>query len=142
MRTWQSGEQQGDVKMAKYLSQEWHDKAKELAQTFPEKPGATAKMGLKVSGGPEGDIDYYQVIENGLVLEQSLGVLPDADFTMLSSWDDSVKIQKGELDANAAFMTGKMKVIGNVGKLMSLMPLTMSPEYKAIQTQIRDITEY
>jgi putative sterol carrier protein len=128
--------------MAKYLSQEWHDAAKEFAQAFPEKPGATAKMALKVSGGPDGDIDYYQIIENGKVLEQSLGTLPDADFTMLSTWDDSVKIQKGELDANAAFMTGKMKVLGNVGKVMSLMPLTMSPEYKQIQEQIREITEY
>jgi putative sterol carrier protein len=128
--------------MAKYLSQEWHDAAKEFAQTFPEKPGATAKMAMKVTGGPEGDIEYYQVIENGKVLEQSLGTLEDADFTMLSTWDDSVKIQKGELDANAAFMTGKMKVLGNVGKVMSLMPLTMSAEYKQIQEQIRDITEY
>ncbi len=128
--------------MAKYLSQEWHDAAKEFAQAFPEKPGATAKMALKVTGGPEGDIDYYQIIENGKVLEQSLGTLPDADFTMVSTWDDSVKIQKGELDANAAFMTGKMKVLGNVGKVMSLMPLTMSPEYKQIQEQVREITEY
>jgi putative sterol carrier protein len=128
--------------MAKYLSQEWHDAAKELAQTFPEKPGATARMAVRVTGGPEGDIAYYQVIENGRVLDQQLGELPDADFTMLSSWDDSVKIQKGELDANAAFMQGKMKVTGNVGKLMSLMPLTMSAEYKAIQSQIREITDY
>jgi hypothetical protein len=29
-----------------------------------------------------------------------------------------------------------------MGKLMSLMPLTMSPEYKAVQEQIRAITEY
>jgi putative sterol carrier protein len=128
--------------MAKYLSKEWHDAAKEFAQAFPEKPGATAKMALKVTGGPEGDIEYYQIIENGKVLEQSLGTLPDADFTMVSTWDDSVKIQKGELDANAAFMTGKMKVLGNVGKVMSLMPLTMSPEYKQIQEQVREITEY
>jgi putative sterol carrier protein len=128
--------------MAKYLSQEWHDQAKELAQSFPEKPGATAKMAVKVTGGPEGDIFYYQIVENGLVIEQSVGELADADFVMVSTWDDSVRIQKGELDANAAFMQGKMKVTGNVGKLMSLMPLTMSPEYKVIQEQVRANTEY
>ncbi len=128
--------------MAKYLSKEWHDKAKELAQTFPDKPGATAKMALRVTGGPDGDISYFQVIENGKVLDQALGELPDADFTMISTWDDSVKVQKGELDANAAFMQGKMKVTGNVGKLMGLMPLTMSPEYKVIQEQVREMTEY
>lgn len=128
--------------MAKYLSQEWHDIAKELAQTFPDRAGATARMAYVVSGAPDGDIKYYQVIENGKVLEQSTGELADADFTMNVSWDDSVKVQKGDLDANAAFMQGRMKVTGNMGKLMALMPLTMSPEYKAIQEQIRTQTEY
>jgi hypothetical protein len=35
-----------------------------------------------------------------------------------------------------------MKVAGNTGKLMTLLPLTMSPEYKALQEQIRGLTEY
>ena len=58
------------------------------------------------------------------------------------SYADNRLVQEGELDPNAAFMQGKMKVTGNMAKLMSLMPLTASPEYKAIQEQIRDITEY
>ncbi len=128
--------------MAQYLSQEWHDQAKALAQTFPEKAGASVRMAVKVTGGPNGDVAYYQIIENGKVVEQSLGELSDSDVTMTSTWEDSVKVQKGELDANAAFMQGKMKVVGNIGKMMSLMPLTASPEYKAIQEQLRELTEY
>jgi putative sterol carrier protein len=128
--------------MPKYLSQEWHDAAKELAQAFPERPGATVRMASVVTGSPEGDLKYFQVIENGKVLEQANGELADADFTISSTWDDAVKIQKGELDANAAFMQGRMKVTGNMGKLMAMMPLTMSPEYKQIQQQVAAITEY
>ena len=128
--------------MAKYLSQEWLDEGRELAQEFPERPGATARMQFAVTGGPEGDVKYYQVLENGKILESTLGEDANADFTMTSAYDDTVKIQKGELDPNAAFMQGRMKVTGNMGKLMSLMPLTQSPEYKAIQQKINEITEY
>jgi putative sterol carrier protein len=128
--------------MAKYLSQDWLDEGRKLAQEFPERPGATARMQFAVTGGPEGDVKYYQVLENGKILESTLGEDANADFTMTSSFDDSVKIQKGELDPNAAFMQGRMKVTGNMGKLMSLMPLTQSPEYKAIQQKINEITEY
>jgi hypothetical protein len=39
-------------------------------------------------------------------------------------------------------MQGRMKVTGNMAKLMSLLPLTNSPEYRALQEQIREITEY
>ena len=130
--------------MAKFLSQAWHDEARRLAQTFPEKPGATAKLGYHVTGGPDGDVHYYLVIENGRVIEQANGQRDDLDVTLVSSFEDSVKMQKGELDANAAFMQGKVKIAagGNMGKMMALMPLTMSPDYKAIQEKLREITEY
>jgi putative sterol carrier protein len=128
--------------MAKYLSQEWLDLQKELGQEFPERPGATARMQYVVTGAPDGDVKYYAVIENGKMLENTLGEDAQAEFTLTTSYDDSVKVLKGELDPNAAFMQGKMKVTGNMGKLMSLMPLTQSPEYKGIQTKVADQTEY
>ena len=128
--------------MSKYLTQEWLDETGKMADSQPERPGASARMQYVITGGPEGDIKYYWILENGKILESKLGELPDADFTMTLTYDDSMKVQKGELDPNAAFMQGRMKVTGNMGKLMTLMPLTNSPEYKALQEEIREITEY
>jgi putative sterol carrier protein len=61
---------------------------------------------------------------------------------MTQTYEDAMRIQKGELDANAAFMQGRIKVSGNMAKLMSLMPLTNAPEYKDLQKQIQEITQY
>ena len=58
------------------------------------------------------------------------------------SWVDSIGVQRGELDPNVAFMQGRMKVSGNMGKLMALLPLTMSPEYRAIREELQRSTEY
>ena len=128
--------------MPKYLTQEWLDEARELAKDQPERPGASTSIQYVVTGGPDGDIKYYWVLENGKLLESQLGEIADPEITMTSTYEDSVKIQQGELDPNAAFMQGRMKVTGNMGKLMSLMPLTMSPEYKATQEKISAVTEY
>ncbi len=128
--------------MAKYLSQEWLDLQRELAQEFPERAGASAHMQYVVTGTPDGDVRYFTTIENGKILENTLGEDGAAEFTLTSTYDDSVKVLKGELDANAAFMQGRMKVTGNMGKLMSLMPLTQSAEYKAIQAKVADQTEF
>ena len=128
--------------MAKYLSPEWIDEARALAESQPERPGASARMQYVVTGSDDGEIKYWWRLEDGKLLESALGSLDDADFTMTLSYADSVKIQKGELDANAAFMQGRMKVTGNMGKLMQLMPLTNSPEYKELQIAIRAITEF
>ncbi len=128
--------------MSKYLSQEWMDETRVLAEGQPERAGASARMQYLVTGGPDGDIKYYWILEAGKLLESSLGDAPDPDFTMTLTYDDSVKVQKGELDANAAFMQGRMKVAGNMAKLMQLMPLTNSPEYKALQEEIRKVTDF
>jgi putative sterol carrier protein len=126
----------------KYLSQDWLDEARQLAQDQPERPGATATMQFVVTGASDGDVKYYWVLENGLLADAAVGELPDAEITLTTSYEDSIAIQKGELDANAAFMQGKTKVTGNMGKLMQLLPLTMSPEYRALQEKIRAITTY
>jgi putative sterol carrier protein len=128
--------------MPKFLTQPWLDLQRELAQEFPERPGATARMQYRVTGGPDGDVAFYTVIENGKMLENSLGEDPEAEFTLNVGHDDFTTISQGDLDANAAFMQGRLKVTGNMGKLMSLMPLTQSPEYKAIGAKLNDQTEY
>ena len=128
--------------MPKYLTQEWLDLQREVAQEFPERPGATARLQYVVTGGPEGEIRYFWAIENGKMLEDQLGEDPDKEITLTLTYADSVKMQKGELDETAAFMQGRLKVTGNMGKLMSLMPLTQSPEYKAIKEKITQQTEF
>jgi predicted lipid carrier protein YhbT len=128
--------------MAKWLSQEWLDEGKKLSEGQPERPGATARMQYVVTGGPDGDIKYYWILENGKLIESEIGELSDAEVTLTQSYEDAMRIQKGELDANAAFMQGRVKVTGNMAKLMSLLPITNSPEYKALQAQIVEITEF
>jgi predicted lipid carrier protein YhbT len=128
--------------MAKFLSQEYMDLQKKLSESQPERPGTTAVMQYVVTGGPEGDIKYYWVLEDGKLLDASLGNKEDAEVTLTQTYGDATKIAKGELDPNAAFMQGKIKVTGNMQKLMQLMPLTNAPEYKELQKDLRSQTEF
>jgi putative sterol carrier protein len=128
--------------MSKWLSQEWLDETRKMAEGQPDRPGASARMQYVVTGGPDGDINYFWILENGKLMTAELGKLDDAEVTLTTGYDDAVKIQKNELDANAAFMQGKVKVTGNMAKVMSLLPITNSPEYKQLQTEIAAITEF
>ena len=129
--------------MAKYLTQEWHDEYRRLFnETQPERPGMSARMQYVITGSPEGDVPYYWLVEDGALKEVQRGTLPDAEFTITMAYDDNVKLQKGEMEANAAFMQGKMKVTGNMGKLLQMMPLTNSPEYKKLEEDVRAMTDF
>ncbi len=128
--------------MARWLTQEWLDETRAMAAGQPERPGASARMQHVVTGGPDGDVDYFWVLESGILTESGLGRLADAEVTLTTAYGDALKIQQGELDANAAFMQGKVKVTGNMAKVMALLPITNSPEYRQLQGEIAAITEY
>jgi len=128
--------------MAKFLSQEYMDLQKKLSEGQPERPGTSAVMRYVVTGAPDGDITYHWVLEDGKLLEAALGDKEGIEVTLTQTYEDAVKIAKGELDPNAAFMQGRIKVTGNMQKLMQLMPLTNAPEYKELQKDLRSQTEF
>ena len=129
--------------MAKWLSQEWFDEQKRLAADQPERPGATARMQYVIKGyGDEPDVSYYWILEDGKLVEDQLGTLDDAELTLTMSRADAEAVQRGTLDEQAAFMQGRIKVEGNMSKLMALLPITSSPEYKELQEKLRALTEF
>jgi putative sterol carrier protein len=128
--------------MAKWLTQEWLDESTVLAADQPVREGATARLQYRITGGPDGDVEYYWVVEDGQLIENRLGALADAEVVLIESYEDAKAVQQGELDANTAFMQGKIQVEGDVAKLMALLPITMSPEFAAFQEAVLKITEF
>ncbi|MEZ5174626.1 MAG: SCP2 sterol-binding domain-containing protein [Acidimicrobiia bacterium] len=70
-----------------------------------------------VSGAPDGDVSYYLSIKDGVV-DTAKGTNDAADVTVASDYETSKAISKGELNVQMAFMTGKIKVGGNMAKIM------------------------
>ncbi len=128
--------------MTRFLTQEWLDESTRLSADQPERPGASARLQYVVEGGPDGDVHYYWIVEDGHLKENRLGILADAEVTLTQSYEDAVAIQQGELDTNAAFLQGRIRVEGDAVKLMSLLPITMSPEFERWQQEVRGMTEY
>ena len=89
-----------------------------------EDAGFTAAMnnvdlGLQfnVTDAHEGEIDYYLTVGDGVAV-LALGALEDADASVGSDYETAAAIAKGELNVQMAFMTGKIKVGGNMAKVM------------------------
>lgn len=128
--------------MARFLSEQWLQNQLELARDLPERPGVTARLQYVVTGAPDGEVRYQQSVLDGRLVEAATGNDPDADVTFKQTYADAREIAAGELDASAAFMQGRVKVAGDMGKVMALMPLTRSEEYLAVERELRNRTEY
>jgi putative sterol carrier protein len=107
----------------KYLSEEWANTMTEKLNGSEEfkkaASGQTVKLQQVVTDAPEGETKYYFVLDGGNV-EVSLGEVADADATITQNYETSVAITKSELNAQNAFMQGKLKISGNMMKLMQL----------------------
>jgi len=127
--------------MPKYVTEEWCDVQRSLAE-FPERLGVTARIQYHVTGGPEGDINYHWLLENGKLLESGLGEDIDADFTLTMSYAAAAKIARLELNETAAFMQSELTVKGNIGKLMKILPLTESEEFRVMKEKVKQVTDF
>ncbi len=107
--------------MSKFLSEDW---ARDVTTALSNHDGfknalGAADLGIQfeVEDGPDGGANYYLSASGGNAL-MALGDLDNADVTVKQSYDTAVAIFKGELNTQTAFMTGKLKVSGNLAKLM------------------------
>lgn len=112
------------------LSQEWLDRQRQATAQLPEHPGASADIEYRVSGGPDGEVVFHTAMEDGRIVANRLGPADDPDFTVLLTHADFVEVVRGELDQNVGFMQGRVKVTGNIGRMLSVLPVTTSPAWR------------
>ena len=81
--------------------------------------GQAARLQQEVTGTPEGDVRYGFVLDGGKVAIQR-GDIDTPEATITQSFDTAVAMSKGETTGQQAFMQGKLKVAGNLMKIMQL----------------------
>ena len=107
--------------MSKFLSAQW---VQDVTTALNDHEGFKNAMGAADLGiqfvtedAPDGEVSYY-LSSSGGSSKMALGELESPDVTLRQSFDTAAAISKGELNAQTAFMTGKLKVSGNLAKLM------------------------
>jgi len=110
-----------DQTVTTFLSEEHMTEATEALNADAAFQAAmnNVELGLQfnVTDGPQGPVDYYLSVADGTAA-LALGELDGADASVGSDYETAAAIAKGELNVQMAFMTGKIKVGGNMAKVM------------------------
>ena len=103
--------------MSKFLSEEWASQvttALNNHQGFKNAIGdADLSIQFSTTEAPDGEVDYYLQAGGGNAT-MAIGTLEGADVTVKQSYDTAKAISTGELNTQTAFMTGKLRVSGNL----------------------------
>jgi putative sterol carrier protein len=107
--------------VSKFLSEEWASSvtaALNAHEGFRNAIGAAdLTIQFNTTDAPDGDVDYYLQSTGGTTALQ-VGSIETPDVTVKQSYETATAISQGELNTQTAFMTGKLKVSGNLAKLM------------------------
>jgi len=118
----------------KFLSEEWAEALKNELNASPAfKDAAAGKTAAiqQVIAGSDGETRYWITIADDAI-DMGVGDTPNPDATISENYDTAVALAKSELSPVTAFMTGKIKVAGNMGMLLglqavlSLLPAAMA----------------
>jgi putative sterol carrier protein len=124
--------------MTAWITQKWLDKHLDLADALPERLGATATICFEVNG--DDTVTFTTELSDGRMVSNSLGASNDVDFTMKFTEADFVAMVDGDLDPQVGYMQGRVKVAGNIGRMLSILPITTSEEWRAVLGRLADAT--
>lgn len=129
-----------------FLSPEWIDEARKIYEGSDAAVSGTPpmKMNQVITNGPfgEGTIDAHIDSSDG-GMQMDLGHLADAEVKITVPYDvaKAIFIEGNAAAGMQAFMSGQIKVEGDMTKLMAMQGAAPGPEAMAIQQQLKDITE-
>jgi hypothetical protein len=100
----------------RFLSPEWLERMASATSTAA--PGADLAVHQRVTGGPDGEVEYTLRLRGGTVTFEP-GPAPDADVELVSDYHTAAAISQGRLSPAAAFAAGRLRVVGPVGRLVA-----------------------
>lgn len=110
----------------KFQSEEWAKEMTNALQADESVIGAAKGQNTTVQfvtseapGGAENKT-FFKIVEG--VPEVGIGDVDSPEATISQTYETAVAIDKGELNSQNAFMQGKIKIAGNMMKMMQLTP--------------------
>ena len=109
----------------KYLSEDWAKSVTEAVNSNDSFKQQAAGKNVKlqyVITTTDGEVQYFTELKDGQA-QVGIGQIDDPEATLSSDYETSAALFRNELNATAAYMSGKLKIQGDLMKLMQLQGL-------------------
>ena len=135
--------------MAKFLSDDWSEQARKIRKEFEGQgspPAHQIRMNLVVTDVPTdvspGPIDAHMDTTSGQI-EMETGHLENPELTVTLDYvtAKAILVEQNPQAGMQAFMAGKIKVQGDMTKLMAMQQGAPDPTAVQIAARIKEITD-
>lgn len=128
--------------MARYLSLDWIDalRAEVAASAAMAAAAEGCALGVTqvVTGGPEGDVTYHLQVDG--TASFGTGPADPEDVRFVQDWDTAVAVATGALNAQEAFIRGRIVLYGDAQVVVDHQPVFAA--LAGVFDAVRPTTEY
>jgi hypothetical protein len=138
------------VTVPQFLSDEWMDEAEKIREEFQGKGGPPPhkiRMNLVITDTPEGvagggSVDAHMDTSEGET-KMDLGHLENPELTVTLEYETAkaIFVDQNPQAGMQAFMAGKIKVQGDMTKLMAMQQSAPDPTQQQVAARIKEITD-
>ena len=111
--------------MTRYLSLDWIDAVKAAALASPDLEAAAEGRSFGITEvilhGPEGDVTYHLRVDDGEI-HFGAGPAEPEDVRFVQDWETAVGVATGTVNAQEAFLQGRIKLTGSQAALLESQP--------------------
>jgi putative sterol carrier protein len=123
--------------MPRYLSAEWIAEADRRVAASPAvsaaAEGVVAALQTTATDGPQGDVTYHVRVTDGSAHVMA-GPAERPTVSVVASYETTQRLLSGDLSPQKAMMTRRMKVKGDLPRMVKLRPLV-----EAIDAELRAV---
>jgi hypothetical protein len=133
------------VPAVRYLSLDWLAELERVVdrdddlRRLAAQPGHEIGLTQVVTAGPEGDVTYHLQVADGQA-RFGAGPAEPEHVRMEQSWDTAVAVATDQLNAQQAFVDGRIRLYGDQQRLLAAQPVFGALD--AVFTEVRERTEY
>lgn len=124
-----------------FLSEAWLARRRELLGPLDVGPGVPDHLRVlnTVVKAPGGDVSWLDRYEGGHLVASTLGS-DEADLSLATPYPEAVRLLRGELGENAAFIQGLTKTTGVTGPLLGLLSHQGTDRYGEARAALAEAT--
>ena len=100
----------------RFLSGEWLDRLARAVADVPAPAHVTLSVHQRVTGGPDGDVEYTVRLDDGTLTVQP-GPGP-AEVELVEDYATATAISQGRLSPAEAFAAGRLRLRGDIDRLV------------------------
>jgi hypothetical protein len=130
-------------RVVRYLSLDWIDALSRAVGDDEQlrELATTHELGLTqvVDDGPEGDVTYHLQVGDGEA-RFGPGAADPEHVRMEQSWSTAVAVANGDLNAQEAFVDGRIRLYGDQQRLLDAQPVFGALDH--VLASLRERTEY